>query len=244
MEPLKQQANKKSAIWLLVINDKKDAPTAGISATLGRYQTLLLNYSEFRFVFTIIHDKDRLKRTHCHAFIELYEKATRKAILDTLTGLLDVDREQLSIEPSNSPILGVQYLIHKNQPDKEAYELSSVKANNQEELERRIGVSYSNPEQERKEVLFGSKTMTELLEKMSIDEAKKVLPVWRAIKEEQGYDKQGLIDKYESLIGDYRSLYDFTVKLMDEVRRYVNNKIRYNTIFGGYEDIFKEFLPF
>lgn len=239
-------ANRKSLLWLLVVNDKKEAPIDTIEATLKGFQALLLNYSEFHFVFSIIHNKDPLKRTHLHAVIELYEKGTKKAVLDTLEALLSVDREQLSLEPSNSPILGVQYLTHKNQPDKEPYTFEEIKTNNQEELERRFGEAYTDPEEERKRVLFGSKTIGQLLQKMTIDEAKKVLPVWKAIKEEQGYDKEGLITQLNKMREDYCLLYDLTNKLFERLELEIckDDKKTFEALFGGLKAVFDELLPF
>ena len=77
-------ANTQSLIWLLVLDDKKEATTDEIEANLKGFQTLLLNYSGFHYVFTNIHNRDTKKRTHLHAFIELYEKQTKKAVLRTV----------------------------------------------------------------------------------------------------------------------------------------------------------------
>lgn len=239
-------ANRKSLLWLLVVNDKKEASTDTIEATLKGFQALLLNYSEFRYVFTIIHNKDPKKRTHLHAVIELYDKGTKKAVLDTLQALLNVDREQLSLDPSNSPILGVQYLTHKNQPEKEPYSFDEISANNVEELERRYGEAYQDPEEERKRVLFGSKTMGQLLEKMTIDEAKKILPVWKAIKEEQGYDKEGLVNSLNKMREDYCTLYDLTGKVFEilELQLFKDDKKTFEALFGGLKAVYEDFLPF
>lgn len=239
-------ANKKSLTWLLVINDKKEAQIAEIEPHLRLLMPLLIQYTGFHYVFTIIHNKDTQKRTHLHAFIELYEKATKKSLLDTLTTLLNVDREQLSLEPSNSDILGVQYLTHKNQTDKEPYSYEEIQTNNQEELANRYGKSYSNPEEERKKILFRSKTMSQLLEQLNIEEAKKVLPVWKEIKAEQGYNKEGLIAQLEKMRNDYCLLYDLTNKVFEilELELYKDNKKAFETRFGGLKGVFDELLPF
>lgn len=239
-------ANKKSLIWLLVINDKKEASIDTIETTLRGYATMLLNYSGFHYVFTIIHNKDTQKRTHLHAFIELYEKATKKAVLDTLTELLGIDKLQLSLEPSNSPILGVQYLTHKNQPEKEAYTFQEIQANNTEELERRYGEAYTNPEDEKKHIIFGSKTIAELLQKLTLEEAKKVLPIWKAVKEEQGYDKAGLIDQLNKIRDDYCLLYDLTNKVFEILSTPIFNPVRIhlNELLGGLKAVFDDLLPF
>lgn len=245
-EKANNPANKKSLLWLLVVNDKKEAPVGGIRATLEGFQAILLNYSGFHFVFSIIHDRDTKKATHLHAVIELYEKATKKAVLDTLQGLLNVNREQLSLEASNSPILGVQYLTHKNQPQKEPYTYEEIKTNNAEELENRYGEAYKDPEKERKQVLFGSKTMYDLLDQMTIEEAKKILPVWKAIKEEQGYDKKGLIDQLNKMREDYCLIYDLLEKVFEilELDIFKDDKKRFEAVFGGLKSVFDSLLPF
>lgn len=239
-------ANAKSLLWLLVVNDKKEASTDTIEATLKGYQALLLNYSEYHFVFTIIHNQDPAKRTHLHAVIELYEKATKKAVLDTLEALLNVNRSQLSLEPSNNEFLGVQYLTHKNQPEKEPYMFDEIATNNQEELERRYGAVYVNPEEERKQVLFGSKTMKELLDKLTIEEAKKVLPVWKAIKEEQSYDKKGLIDQLNKMQDDYRLIYDLCNAIFERLNGPAYDIVRkqLEQDLSGLRLVFNDLLPF
>ncbi len=240
------QANKKSLIWLMVLNAKKEATTSEAVATFEGLIHVLLNYSEYHYVFTIIHDKDPNKRPHLHAVIELYEKATKKAVLDTLTDLLNVEAEQVSLEPSNSQFLGVQYLTHKNQPDKEPYLFEQIRTNNAEELAKRYGEAYQDPEELRKKVLFGSKTMGQLLEQLTIDEAKKVLPVWKEIKAEQGYDKAGLIDQLNKMREDYQLIYDLTTKIFDilEVEVYKNDEATFKSLFGGLKAVFDDLLPF
>lgn len=238
-------ANKKSLLWLLVVNDKKEAPIDTIEATLKGFQALLLNYSEFHFVFSIIHNKDPEKRTHLHAVIELYEKNTKKAVLEELKTLLKVDTEQLSLEPSNSQILGVQYLTHKNQPEKEPYQFEEIKASNQEELERRYGETYKDPEEERKRVLFGSKTMGDLLARLTIEEAKKILPVWKEIKAEQGYNKEGLIDQLNKMRKDYQLLYDLTARIFELIDlKEIKASKQASEEVCSIKAVFEDLLPF
>lgn len=242
---MEARANSKSLIWLAVINlDKERASLdSEASAVYKRYQGLLINCSTFNYCFTIVHDKDPNKRPHLHAFIQLYEKATKKAVLSTLTELLNINTEQVSLEASNSLFLGVQYLTHKNQPDKEAYSIDEVVSSNNEEFLNRWAMEYTDPKKTITEAIYGSHTMSELIEKIGLEDTKKYLPIYRAIKEEQQYDKAGLIDKLNRLLKDYETLYDFTQKVFEQAKRYMNNEIRYRVVFGGLEDAFNEFEP-
>lgn len=235
--------NSKSLIWLLVINDKKEASIDTIETTLEAYATMLLNYSGFHFVFTIIHNKDQQKRTHLHAFIELYEKSTKKALLDTLSNLLDINIEQLSLEPSNNEFLGVQYLTHKNQPEKEQYSFEEIRANNEEELGRRYGLTYTNPQDALKSALYGSRTMGELIDNIGLDDAKKYLPIWKYILEEKNLDRAGLLDRLARYSEEYCRLYDLFLKLLETAKAYTNNDIIFNVVFGGLIESFNEFEP-
>ena len=138
------RGNTKSTQWLLVLNSNIKEPQEALIKQLEAFQSSLLNYNRFKYVFTIIHDKDQEKTTHAHAYLTLYEAITLKDLLIELTELLNCVKEQISLKPTNSDCLGVQYLTHKNQPEKEQYTLDKVKTNNQEELSRRMAEKYQS----------------------------------------------------------------------------------------------------
>ena len=145
------RGNTKSLQWLVVINGNIKEPLEALIKQLEAFQSCLLNYNRFKYVFTIIHDQDSEKLPHCHAYITLYEAITLKDLLIELAELLNSTKEQISLEPTNSDFLGVQYLTHKNQPEKEQYNLELVKTNNNEELQRRMAEKYqSEYDQDRK----------------------------------------------------------------------------------------------
>lgn len=240
-------ANTQSTLWLAIINDKKEATTEQIEATLKQYQLILLNYKGFHYVFTIIHNKDPEKRTHLHAVIELHDKKTLKAVLSLLSTLLMIDTNQISLEPTNNEFLCVQYLTHKNNQEKEPYDYKEIKTNNESELKIRYEAEYVSPEERKKALLFGSKTIMDLLQNMTIDEAKKVLPVFKAIKEEQGYDKKGLIDQLNKMRTDYQFLYDLTQKVFDILTQhedFKNDQAKINKHLRGLMLCFEDLLPF
>lgn len=240
-------ANTQSILWLAIINDKKEATTDEIEATLRQYQLILLNYTGFHYVFTIIHNKDPKKRTHLHVVIELHEKKTLKAVLGILTTLLNIEANQVGLEPSNNEFLGVQYLTHKNNKEKEPYDFKEIATNDEGELKARYEAEYVNPEERKKAILFGSKTIMDLLNNMTIDEAKKVLPVFKAIKEEQGYDKKGLIEQLTKMRNDYRYLYDLTQKVFDILTQHEDFKgdqAKINKHLRGLMLCFEDLLPF
>lgn len=203
MEEKTTRGNAKSDKWLLVINAKEKASQDLIKEELKGFQSLLLNYNLFKYCFTIIHDKDPIKTIHCHCFIELYERLSKSDLLKEIAELLSCDKDQLSLEATNSDYLGVQYLTHKNQPNKEPYEFSDIKTNNQEALDNRYNQVYVDQDAKIKEALYSSDTMTDLLTKISLVEAKKYQSIWKDINNEKKNDLKALYkrlnDKQEYL---------------------------------------------
>ena len=210
-------SNKKSRLWVVVINDKKEATQEQSVATFQKFQIKLLNYNIFRFIATIIHDKDQEngepKRTHLHIFIELNDQLTKRALLDQLTDLLEIDREQASIEATNNEFLGVQYLIHKNDQNKHQYDKEDIKTNNTELLDKRLGEQYQSQEDIITKAVIEELDITSLINKIGIEKANKYRPLFNQIKQEQKNDLQSLIETNKELKEDREFLLEFLQKI-------------------------------
>ena len=235
------RGNTKSTQWLLVLNSNIKEPQEALIKQLEAFQSSLLNYNRFKYVFTIIHDKDQEKTTHAHAYLTLYEAITLKDLLIELTELLNCVKEQISLKPTNSDCLGVQYLTHKNQPEKEQYTLDKVKTNNQEELSRRMAEKYQSEQDIIIEALNTSDTMNDLLKKISLADAKKYQSIWTTLLRERKADIESLGEAYNSLVNQYNDLYTFTSKLIDTLENGLKDSEKRIINLDKFELVFKEF---
>ena len=208
------RGNTKSLQWLAVINGNIKEPLEALIKQLEAFQSCLLNYNRFKYVFTIIHDQDSEKLPHCHVYITLYEAITLKDLLIELAELLNSTKEQISLEPTNSDFLGVQYLTHKNQPEKEQYSLELVKTNNNEELQRRMAEKYQSEQDLILEALSTSDTMSDLLKKISLADAKKYQSIWTTLLKERKHDIEALGEAYNKAINSYNALWELCDNLL------------------------------
>lgn len=180
----------------------------------------------FSFVATIIHDKDLTdngepKTIHMHAYIETNEKHTKKQFLDMLNDLLKIDKQRISVDGTKSNVLMLQYLTHKNQPDKAQYEVDRIITNNKELLAERMNTKYKTKEQKQNDLLNDIKTctsITELAEKQGVETANKVRNLFNQIKQEQKQDYQSLVKEIEL----YKIILGKIYKLLNEP--YITNQ--------------------
>ena len=214
---------QKYSIFTCVFNaDKKSTNPAEELALLQN--TLLTDI--FSFVATIIHDKDitnngEPKTIHAHACIETNEKHTKKQFLNMLSELLKIDRQRISVEGTKSSILMLQYLTHKNQPDKAQYEVERIITNNKELLNERMNTQYKTKEQKQNDLLNdikACKSIIELADKQGIETANKFRNIFNQIKQEQKQDYQSLIEQ----ISIYRIILGKINKLLNEP--YITNQ--------------------
>lgn len=185
----------------------------------------------------MIHDKDTLptgepKRRHLHAFIELNEKATFNQFLAELGELLGINTEAISLEASNSPILGVQYLTHKNDQDKHQYDFNQIKTTNQETLETKYYGQYVSPQEKLFKAMTTSKSMLELTEKIGIDNAIKVRALFNQIKQEQGANLEAILHYQERVINATHDLEEKFDKLIEKLSRYFEDKQAIKSALG------------
>jgi hypothetical protein len=194
------KGNAKGDKWAVVIDPpKKNAKNGTIEELceiLGEYQNTLINYNDFSFIATIIHDKDieedgKPKLIHLHAFIET-DKRTKSQMLDVLTELLNIDRNAISCDPTNSDILYPQYLIHKNDPNKFQYSSDLVKSNNLTKYMKLISRVYKRPltEEELQEIIESAKTLKEVGHKIGIKLANQYRTYFNQIREEEDQTKE------------------------------------------------------
>lgn len=86
----------------------------------------------------IIHDLDvtedgEAKQTHIHLFVELKVCQRMYTTLNKLADALDFENEQISIEKCTDAPALIQYLIHKNNPEKHQYRADQIKTSLSEE---------------------------------------------------------------------------------------------------------------
>lgn len=214
---------QKYNIFTCVFNaDKKSTNPAKELALLQN--TLLTDI--FSFVATIIHDKDitdngEPKTIHMHAYIETNEKHTKKQFIDILSELLQIDKQKISVDGTKSNVLMLQYLTHKNQPNKAQYEVNRIITNNKELLNERMNTKYKTKEQKNNDLLAdmtNSNTILELADKQGIETANKYRNTFNQIKQEQKQDYQSLIEQ----INLYRIILGKINKLLNEP--YITNQ--------------------
>lgn len=213
---------QKYNIFTCVINaDKKSTNPAEELALL---QNTLAEIQSF--VATIIHDKDLTdngepKTIHMHAYIETNEKHTKKQFLDMLTELLKIDREKISVDGTKSNVLMLQYLTHKNQPNKAQYQVDQIITNNKELLTKRMNTQYKTKEQKQNDLLNdikNCKSIIELADKQGIETANKFRNIFNQIKQEQKQDYQSLLQE----ISLYRKILEKINKVLNEP--YITNQ--------------------
>lgn len=213
---------QKYNIFTCVINaDKKSTNPA---EELELLQNTLTEIQSF--VATIIHDKDitdngEPKTIHMHAYIETNEKHTKKQFIDILSELLQIDKQKISVDGTKSNVLMLQYLTHKNQPNKAQYEVDRIITNNKELLNERMNTKYKTKEQKNNDLLAditNCKTILELADKQGIDTANKYRNTFNQIKQEQKQDYQSLIEQ----ISLYRIILGKINKLLNEP--YITNQ--------------------
>lgn len=92
----------------------------------------------------IIHDRDNddkgvIKRRHLHLVLECPTRRRVSYYIKHLSLMFGVQRTQVQVEVSNNFDWDVQYLIHKNNPDKYQYDVSEITTNmSVSELEERL----------------------------------------------------------------------------------------------------------
>ena len=90
------------------------------------------------FYAFILHDKDineltgELKRPHIHIYVKTYNRTRRLTYLKLLSRNLEIDPNRITIINADNEILRIQYMIHKNNPDKYQYESDHIITNNPE----------------------------------------------------------------------------------------------------------------
>lgn len=92
----------------------------------------------------IMHDKDFddkgvIKRKHLHLVLECPTRRRVSFYIKHLALMFGVERSQVQVEVSNNFDWDIQYLIHKNNPDKYSYDESEIVTNmSRSELEERL----------------------------------------------------------------------------------------------------------
>lgn len=202
--------NQQKAQWWAVVFDEKEN---SLISELDYFQTQLLDYSGFAFVATIQHDQDTKtdgtpKRNHIHAVLQT-ESITKHTLLGILADEFHYDKAQISIVPTNSPLLSVQYLTHKNDPNKHQYDFGAIKTTNNELLSQLYNAIYEKPEDKEAKMLQAlrdSETIYAFAEQFGIDNANKYRALFKDLKSETEdkriADMKANLDRYYNICGD------------------------------------------
>lgn len=214
--------NRKYNYFAIVVNPKKES--ANPTEELAHYQDLLLaKYKSF--LATIIHDKDNLengeiKTTHAHIFIDTPSKMTCKQVLTSINEILNINLNQIQVEGTNNHYLQVQYLIHKNDPNKFQYFEYDVRTNNPDLLDQRLNITYKSQDQLKQELFSDLKncsTLLEFAEKHGIEDTNKYRNLFKDFKQEQRYDIKHLNEELNQ-----RDLF------MEKLKELLKNQTRYD----------------
>lgn len=188
---------------------EKETPQAVTSYLMG-LADIYLKYTGFLFISAIIHDKDinqegELRRPHLHLYIETAEDNTLKAFLRDFCRLGEIEPNQVQIEGTYSPFLLVQYLTHKNNPNKAQYPYELIRTNNPDELDKRYNAEYIKPTS-LLEDLAQAPTLISLIERVGVKTANQYRGLYKEIKMEQQNDIPSLHRKIGEISKDFSDL--------------------------------------
>ncbi len=185
MSSLQTKASK----FIIVINEKTPNELEAI-------QEKLEDTAIFNFYASIIHDKDtvsngELKTKHLHLYGEKTSQIALKTLLNELCDKLSIEQNQISIEKANNDFLPIQYLTHKNDPNKYQYDIKLVYTNNRTEFNRRYNQIYQKPltEEDIKTFILNDSTIADLIDHIGLDNTKKYLPIFREFQKEPNQAK-------------------------------------------------------
>lgn len=69
------------------------------------------------------------KTPHIHLYAELKVCQRMSTTLNKIADALNLDEQCISIQKATDPDAVIQYLVHKNQPEKHQYELGAIRTN-------------------------------------------------------------------------------------------------------------------
>lgn len=239
--------------FMAVINAPNEKSTQEQLQFLNANLLQINNTTNYPFIASIIHDKDieingELKTLHAHIFIDTPLNPTKRQLLNDLSKELNIDKDLISLTPTKSDFLLVQYLIHKNDKLKTQYNRENIITNDSEELEKRLNKIYRKPlnEEELQNEIFISNTFTDLIKKIGLENAKKYQSCFKQVKQEQQQDYDGLL----KLITRLKYNLEHIQKLLDIHFNALNQALTDNekeylkldTLKAELEDIFAKFI--
>lgn len=216
--------NSKFDKWCLVINEPKEkATTDQDNDFFMSAASTLQNYNRFKFFASIIHDKDILengepKTKHMHIVYTTPLKNTILGELKEISSILNIDKRLLSLEGSNNEFLMVQYLTHKNQPNKTQYDYSEIITNNSEELEQKYNFDYKDPEAELLATLQECETITDFAIKLGPTKARQFLGLFKDMQNERKEKTKDKLLAYEYVKTKYDALLVLFESFLDTCR--------------------------
>lgn len=215
--------NAKTNRLVIIIDPPKNMP---LSACLDWLKACRINlttaYSQTGLIATIIHDRDvnedgTAKLPHLHAFVETLEETTLSHRLKEVCEITGATKEQVSIDTSNSDFLQVQYLTHKNQPQKAQYPYEDIETNKPEELHQRYYQEYQEPVDPIKEALLSSQTLLQLVQTIGYQKANQLRGLFKDLHAENS-----LIANFHKLETDYLAIKQFATELMTELNLHLS----------------------
>lgn len=228
----------KSKCFAIVINEK--APNE-----LEALEDKLNDCAIFNFYALIIHDKDitskgNLKTKHLHLYGEKPSQIALKTLLNELCDKLNLNKEQISIDKTTNDFLYIQYLTHKNDPNKHQYDFNDIKTNNEAELLCRYSKVYKKPltEEDIENAVFNSQTLRELTQSIGLDLTKKYQSVFNQIQKEpyQKLNRQDLIGAVQDYEQCIKELYKLIIS-----RTGIQTKIEADKILENHSIFLTEF---
>lgn len=235
--------NQKFNNFLLVINAPKEKANNHEAIDFFKcVLTAIQNYNKLKFFASIIHDRDilesgELKTIHQHIVVELNEKMTVLAVLRDFSNLLDIDKSLISVEGSNNEFLSIQYLTHKNQPQKHQYNFDDIATNNKELLSERYETTYEDKETKIFNALGKAHNLTELVRLIGPSDANKYRSLFKDLKLEEGQN-------YDVLMKRYDQLRTFTDKLLMTLKMSLKIEERRLINLDQFEETFLEYFDY
>lgn len=242
--------NTKSNAFGVIIDPEKKSTNPYYE--LAQLQTTLLGRREF-FVATIIHDKDKdsdnlPKTTHLHAYLESSVKYTKKQFLELISGFLSIDPIRVSVKTDNNGFLLVQYLTHKNDPNKHQYSVDQVATNNADLFQVKYSQTYINPAERAERLQYdieNAKTLLAFISVQGLDNAKKYQQVFNQVKKEQHLD----LDRFANTIDKL----DLFIDWLEERKRILTENTdqqaqarldEFMLVYGEIKTRFREFFRY
>lgn len=235
--------NEKFNIFGVVIDPPKNDPT---KSRLSEYERIVYSDPEFSFLASIIHDKDynengELKTIHLHFYIQTEVNLTCNQLLDTLEDLLSISREQISVKGSKNELLLLQYLGHKNNPEKHQYPIEFINSTSNEKLKVLFNAKYTKPDKYSiQTAVLNSDNFIELINKIGIENANKYRASFNEVKKDKHIiDKDIAIRALNEQLASIIHTIDHALTTQEKKTLFLSNILNFDKMVNDYEALCK-----